>query len=271
MKLSKRQEAKFREEYGVDRFGKYELVLGLGIDLFEGWRYQELVSHGYLDKIKSVRILRKSGRKVKNGLFEGVKDARKILYLNLPYSASRASTLWEPYFCHGNADRTVAIGWCGDLTGRLNIGSLILPNETVSGEGMTPYYFSDGSIPPKLKKGYVPRPSMEMMNDFSNHLEKNGFKPDVGKVYSIEAFNCETLNMLKELHDRGFSGIDLESSALLAAAEFHKKTVVIGVVVSDKPYSHFHDYVFPRNEITNYFFHRVRDVVRLSTSFLINS
>ena len=271
MRFGQRLQTKFREEYGVDRFGKYELILGLGIDLFEGWKYQELVSSGYLDKIKSIEILRKSGRKVENNLFEGTKGKRKILYLNLPYSASRAATLWEPYFCHGFTDRAVAIGWCSDLTNRLEIGSLIIPTQVTAGEGMSAYYFPDGNIPPQLKRSYVAKPSKRMMISLSDYLQRSGLEPLVGKSYSIESFNCETKSLVKELHKDGFCGIDLETSAFLSAAKFHGKEAVVVLAVSDKPYRSFHNYIFPRNEIPKYFFDRVKDVVKLSTSFLINS
>jgi hypothetical protein len=261
----------FREEYGVDRFGKYELILGLVIDLFEGWKHQELVSDGYLDKIKSIGILRKSGRKVENSLFEGTKGKRRILYLNLSYSASRASSLWEPYFCHGFTDRAVALGWCGDLTGQLEIGSLVIPTQVIAGEGMSTYYFSDGKIPPRLKRGYVAKSSKRMMTDIGDYLQKSGLESFAGKTYSIESFNCETKGLIKQLHKDGFCGIDLETSAFLSAAKFHGKDAVVVLAVSDKPYRSFHNYIFPRNEIPKYFFDRVKDVVKLSTSFLINS
>jgi purine-nucleoside phosphorylase len=272
MRLTEEQEMAYRKEYDIDKLGEYELVLGLGIDLFEKWSPEELVSSGALDAVKPVQINPQIREKLRNDLYEGTKNKTKILYLSLPYTAARASSLWESYFCHGPTNRAVGIGWCGELEGQIDIGSFIIPDQAVSGEGITPYYFpEDDRLPPRLKDGYTAKPAEYMMKSFVSRFQQNGLKPLVGKVYSIEAMKCETKEIVEKLHQNNFIGIDLESSAFLASAEFHGKNAVVVFAVSDKPYARFHNFIFPRNEIPDYFFDRVKDAVKISTTFLTSS
>jgi len=269
MRLTEEQELNYIREYGIDNLGEYDLVLGLGIDLFERWSPEDLATAKALEVIKPVQVHSWISERLRNELYEGMKDGKKILYVSLPYAAARAASFWEPYFCHGPTRRAIGIGWCGELQGTIEIGSYIIPEQVTPGEGMTPYYFpKDKGLPPILREEFIAKPSEHVMRGLVDYYKHKGLSSIMGKVYTIETLKCESEEILDKLHRTGYVGIDMESSAFLASAKFHGKDAIVVLTVSDKPYARYHNYIFPRNEIPDYFYDRAKDVVKEATLFL---
>ncbi len=270
MKLTNEQEAVLRSKYGVDKLSNYDLVVAMGIRIFhDNFNPHELVTSGVLEDIEPLKLPIYNFN-LSDDIFVGTAGSKKIVYLSLTNTAARELGTLEAYLGHGYANNTVGLGWCGGLQNNTSIGSLVVPEQVVPGEGVTPYLFpeDENEIPIRLKQGYVSKPSTRLFEKLVSQLKKDNHEPLVGKTYSTECLACEGQNVINRLHDNGFLGIDMESSALLATAEKHGKDAVVALIVSDNPYKKFHEYILPLDEITPKFYETEKHLVMEVTSFL---
>ncbi|MGQ9688098.1 MAG: nucleoside phosphorylase [Desulfobaccales bacterium] len=123
------------------------------------------------------------------------------------------------------ARRVLILGWCGSLSPRARIGSLILPDKALPGDGTSPHYC--GAAPE-----IFPHPGL--FNLLKSGLMATEVPWLSGPIWSTDAFYRETPGLVGACQSRGVLGLDLELAALLAVARFRGVAAAGALVVSDE-------------------------------------
>ncbi|MDD4956925.1 MAG: hypothetical protein PHH49_02245 [Candidatus Omnitrophica bacterium] len=127
----------------------------------------------------------------------------------------------------------VFAGFCGSL-GDLHVGDILLCDEAYDGEGFTRYH--TGAL--AVDEGTIVRGSAEYVALAERYIKENCGKAmhiGKGRVYTIGSILAETPELLTGLAGSGFAGIDMEVSAVYAAAAFTGMKAIGLLVVSDAP------------------------------------
>ncbi len=121
------------------------------------------------------------------------------------------------------ARRIIVVSCCGSLDREIVIGDLILAKGSLSGEGTSNYYCEDEC-----------GPDDHLVTDLQRFLVSEQTPFHQGMIWSTDAPYRESRFRLKMLHtDFEVTGVDMEFSALCAAAMFRKVSVAGLFVVSD--------------------------------------
>lgn len=123
------------------------------------------------------------------------------------------------------AKKFLFLGWCGSIQKRAQIGDLVVPDRAVIGEGTSGYY--------PINNGY-PRPSNSMIKVIEEGLEICSVPFHKGSVWSTDAPYRETRQKVLLLQSEGVLGVDMEVSALFAAASYRQVQIGALLVVSDE-------------------------------------
>lgn len=125
------------------------------------------------------------------------------------------------------ARRIIMYGWCGTIDDRLKVGDVVVGAVPVSGEGTSRYYPTHGP----------PLPSGELCNTLETTLGKAGITFTQGNVWSTDAPYREDRTMIRGLQQNaGVACVDMEYSALCAAAAFRGVEFAALLLVSDELY-----------------------------------
>lgn len=121
------------------------------------------------------------------------------------------------------AKRIIVVSCCGSLDKEIGIGDLVCAKSTLSGEGTSNYYCEDDC-----------GPDDHLVKDLQRFLDREQAHYYQGKIWSTDAPFRESRSHLKVLHeDFDVISVDMEFSALCAAAVFRKISVAGLFVVSD--------------------------------------
>lgn len=159
----------------------------------------------------------------RTGSWEGAHFTLTAPALGAPYAAM----VLEKLIALG-ARRVLALGWCGSLSPKVRIGSLLLPNRAIPGDGTSPHYCPE---PCDL----LPNPGLYRL--LASALNSSKILWHTGPVWSTDAFYRETKGLVKFCRNQGLLGIDLELAALFAVGRFRKVAVAGLLVVSDELFS----------------------------------
>ncbi len=111
------------------------------------------------------------------------------------------------------AKKFVFFGCCGVLDDNAVQNRLIVPTGAVRGEGTSAYYISPGT---ELS------PSPEEDRLLRECMERCGYPYAAGKIWTTDAIYRETAGMVAARKRQGCIGVEMEYSALLAAARFRR-------------------------------------------------
>jgi len=125
------------------------------------------------------------------------------------------------------ACRIIVYGWCGSLSETLGIGDLLLPTWAVSGEGTSAYY-------PLNTRPESHAPTRELL---AAGLADQGLRVRAGPVWTTDAPYRESVARVRQLGKEGVLGVDMEFSALAAAAAFRGVELTAVLLVSDELWS----------------------------------
>jgi uridine phosphorylase len=156
----------------------------------------------------------------RSGSWEGIALTITGPVLGAPYAAM----VLERLIALG-ARRVLALGWCGSVSPRVRLGSLILPNQAISGDGTSPHYRSE---PGDLF------PHSGLYEILASGLRGREIPWHTGPVWSTDAFFRETKGLIKSLREQGILGLDLELAALFAVSRFRAVPLAGLLVVSDE-------------------------------------
>jgi len=117
-------------------------------------------------------------------------------------------------------------GLCGAIGDDLEIGDVVIPVEVKREEGTSYHY-----LPAKE----TVKPNRTCAGLLEEFLAKHeDIRVHTGHTVSTDAVFRQTLNKERGWRDEGIIAVDMEMSAMLAVAQFHKLPAVSVLVVSDK-------------------------------------
>jgi uridine phosphorylase len=109
------------------------------------------------------------------------------------------------------AKKFVFFGSCGVLDDNLVRDNLIVPTAAIRDEGTSYHYIAPSD---------EITPDIELTKLLKKCLDKCGYSYTTGKIWTSDAIYRETLDMINERKKDGCIAVDMEYSALLAAAKY---------------------------------------------------
>jgi purine-nucleoside phosphorylase len=139
-------------------------------------------------------------------------------------SAPLACLALEPFIVSGVRE-IIVLGVCGSLNPRFRIADTVSIAGALSDEGTSRHY---------LPGRHLFIPSLPLKRAIEACLRSRGFKFDRGTIISTDAPFRETKAWLDRAGRQGAELVDMETSAVLALAEFHGIRAASLQVVSDE-------------------------------------
>ena len=125
--------------------------------------------------------------------------------------------------------KIIFVGSVGLISNDVNIGDLIIPSTSVSGEAFSSYMYETINKD-LLHKEY--HPTKKLYDTTTNYLiNENIVYKDI-KVYSVDTIAGQFAH-IDEILDLGCKAIEMETSALFSACQVAEKECVALLVVSD--------------------------------------
>jgi uridine phosphorylase len=125
----------------------------------------------------------------------------------------------------GGAEEVIQLGFCGSLCNRARLLDAIIVTEALSDEGTSPHYYPD-------RKEFAP--SLDLRENLEQTLRARGLPLLPGAVVSTDAPYRETPSWRDRWLDSGMDGVDMETSAVFALAEFKGIRAASLLIVSDE-------------------------------------
>jgi purine-nucleoside phosphorylase len=143
-------------------------------------------------------------------------------YIGAPYGVM----LLESLIAKG-ARQIVVLGWCGALTPDLVCGDLVIPEFAIVDEGTScSYTVLDQESPSTL-------PDENLSDQLAAHLKDSGVKASRFPIWTTDAIYRETPKKVDWFKEKGARAVEMECSALFAAAAYRKVKITALLVVSD--------------------------------------
>lgn len=125
--------------------------------------------------------------------------------------------------------RIIFVGSVGSISNDVNIGDLIIPLTSVSGEAFSSYMY-EAINKESLHKEY--HPTSELYNATTNYLRNENIDYKDIKVYSVDTIAGQFAH-IDEILNLGCKAIEMETSALFSACLVTEKECVALLAVSD--------------------------------------
>ncbi|MBP9853673.1 MAG: hypothetical protein KBD53_02260 [Candidatus Omnitrophica bacterium] len=183
---------------------------------------------GPRDRLKG--ILAEVEKPVKNFSFmeyemhTGHIDGVKATFMNGGrYSADTAIT--TELLCAVEIPIIFRLGTCGALREDMKIGDVVVVENALSNDGVTPFYIND--------KNFEPKSDMKLVNEVVKAVESVGLKVHRGKVWSHDALLRQTRESVNQAIDQGCLASDMVSSTFLSICHLNKTSGVSILAVGD--------------------------------------
>lgn len=131
-------------------------------------------------------------------------------------------TLEELIAC--GASRIFEVGMCGGLQPFLQPGDIVVPTEAIRDEGTSSHYLPTDE---KVES------SSQLRNTLIQVLNQRRIAHHVGRVWSTDGVYRETREKFKEFRDAGVLGVNMETSAIFAVAQWRGVKAASAQVISD--------------------------------------
>ncbi len=155
------------------------------------------------------------------GHLYGLRDAA-VLYGCI---GAPAAVLALESLISGGAEEIKLLGFCGSLCRRARLLDAVIVTEALSDEGTSRHYFAERS---------EFCPSLELKEDMEQKVRSLGHPLLPGAVVSTDAPYRETPSWRENWLDSGVDGVDMETSAVFALAEFRGIRAGSLLIVSDE-------------------------------------
>jgi uridine phosphorylase len=139
------------------------------------------------------------------------------------FSADTAIT--TEILCNAEAKTMIRIGSCGSLSEDIKIGELVVIENALCGDGVTPYYTKD--------KNHEPQADKELTDELYEAAQKSGYKVHRGKAWSTDAILKETREVVSAAVDKGAIAVDMVTSTFLTICEQYNIPAAVILAVSD--------------------------------------
>jgi purine-nucleoside phosphorylase len=141
-------------------------------------------------------------------VFIGDIDGVRVAYASV-YGAPMASEIVHVFGVLGTR-LVIQIGCCGALSEHLLAGDLLAVSSAYGGEGASQYYKQDGKEISATVR----------FEDAVDPASAEGLKTHHGRVYTTSALFAESNDDIEKWGAQGFSGVDMETAATFAVAEY---------------------------------------------------
>ena len=131
----------------------------------------------------------------------------------------------------------IFVGTCGGLQ-ECRIGDLVLCESAFSGEGFSRYHVQSSGLDDVFDTGQMTYPDDEYtkkMKEFITEKSEDEANLKSGSIFTIGSILAENNENLAQIENKGFTGIDLELSAVYNAAKAIGRKAVGLLFVSDLP------------------------------------
>lgn len=125
----------------------------------------------------------------------------------------------------GGARDILLLGLCGSICRRARLFDTLLVSHALSDEGTSDHYFPD-------RREFFP--SDDLMQEVGDRVSRGGLPYLPGAVVSTDAPYRETPMWRDRFVDSGMDGVDMETSAVFALAEFRGLRAASLLIVSDE-------------------------------------
>ena len=125
--------------------------------------------------------------------------------------------------------RIIFAGSVGSISNDVNIGDLLLPSISVSGEAFSTYMY-EAINKESLHKEY--HPTKKLYDTTINYLKNENIDYKDIKVYSVDTIAGQFAH-IEEILNLGCKAIEMETSALFSACQVAEKECVALLAVSD--------------------------------------
>ena len=159
-------------------------------------------------------------------------DRKKISYAGPYIGAPYGVVLLESLIARG-ASKILVLGWCGAISDKLKTGDLIIPTSAISDEGTSRNYI-DGNYKGGCDDFPVINPSVSLVNAFGRKLGEMELRFTKEKIWTTDAIYRETPEKVGFFRKKGAFAVEMECSALFAAAHFRNVEIAALLVVSDE-------------------------------------
>jgi len=153
------------------------------------------------------------------GSFEGI----RVTTINGGRFSADTSITTE-ILCNAQAGCLIRLGSCGALREDMKIGDLIIADNALCGDGVTPYY---------VGKDFIPAADKSLSDQLAQLAEGPLTRLHRGKVWSTDAILRETREVVQKAVDGGAIAVDMVSSTFLTIAQLYKIPAAVILVVSD--------------------------------------
>jgi purine-nucleoside phosphorylase len=135
------------------------------------------------------------------------------------------------------AKKIIFTGTCGGLKD-CRIGNLIVCENAFNGEGFSRYYAESAGLENVLNTGEMVNADIEYTGALKNFIQEkisDKYALKCGNMFTIGSLLAENKENLMNIEGKGFTGIDLELSAVFHAARTIGRKAVGLLFVSDLP------------------------------------
>jgi len=138
------------------------------------------------------------------------------------FSADTAIT--TEILCNAEAKMMLRVGSGGALREDIKVGDLVIAQNALCGDGVTPYY---------VDAGFVPEADKDLTKALEEAASATGLTVHKGKVWSTDAILRETREHVGKAVDEGAIAVDMVSSVFLTICQQYNVPAAVILAVSD--------------------------------------
>jgi uridine phosphorylase len=170
----------------------------------------------------------------------GSVNGEPVVVTMIGAGASRSVSLAEPLF-GGGVKTMLALGATGSLQPGVRIGDYVVPTSAIREEGTSFHY-----MPPEYQATAGNRATRALIAA----AEQTGRPVHAGRLWTTDAPYREFAGKVRAYAERGVLGVDMETSALMALADFRKAEIGLLLTVSDHVFDNDWPNIFKSDEFT---------------------
>lgn len=137
---------------------------------------------------------------------------------------STDTSITTEVICNASIQNIIRIGTCGALDEKIKIGDLVVVDNVLRGDGVTPYY---------VDKKFKTLPDQEITETLFLVAKELGATVYKGCVWTTDALLRETRELVESKRSQGAIAVDMVSSAFLTIAQWYKVKAGAILAVSD--------------------------------------
>lgn len=153
------------------------------------------------------------------GMYQGI----KVTGINGGRFSTDTSITSE-VMCNAGIQNIIRIGSCGALDENIKVGDLVIVDNVIRGDGVTPYY---------VDKNFVTKSDKKLSDVMYDVAKGMGLNVHRGTTWTTDALLRETREIVEAKRKEGAIAVDMVSSTLLTIAQTYNIKACSILAVSD--------------------------------------